>query len=113
MILNIVIGCILGIIYYLLICQMSKYLYIDTDSDQELNIQHMILFMFLGGLIALFIGYHLKTNSSIQFGLFIGSFMLYFNSLVINWNNMDNHRKIILLSITFGLLIWYTCVKYY
>lgn len=102
---NFIIGGIIGLIYYLIICQISNNFILET------NAQHSILFMYFGGLLGLYLGSINNLNNSIlKIGLYFGSTILIFNALILNWDNMDNDTKLLLLGINFGLIIRYSCV---
>ena len=115
MIFNLFIGGIIGLIYYLIICQISNNLFLENKNIYSQ--QNSILFLYFGGLIGLFLGSNIFSeknklnNSSMKLGLYFGSSMLLFNSMITNWDNMNSQTKLLLLGINFGLIIWYSYYK--
>jgi hypothetical protein len=112
MLLNFFLGGLIGLIYYLIICQISHNLYLVKPTP--LSTQRSILFLYFGGLIGLFLGYNMNnktSNSGLRIGLYFGSSLLVFNSMLINWEYMSNETKLLLLGINFGLIIWYSYYK--
>jgi hypothetical protein len=111
MIFNFLLGGVIGIIYYLIICQLSNNIFLENKS--MMAIQRSIFFIYFGGLLGLFIGSKIdrKSNSALKIGLYFGSPLLLFNSLIINWEHMNSDTKLILLGINMGLLVWYSYYK--
>ncbi len=112
MLLNFFLGGLIGLIYYLIVCQISHNLYLVKATP--LSTQRSILFLYFGGLIGLFLGYNMNNktaNSGLRIGLYFGSSLLIFNSMLINWEYMSNETKLLLLGINFGLIIWYSYCK--
>jgi len=106
---NFFIGGVIGIIYYLIICQISHNIYFE---NKEYNAQQKyILFVYFGGLVGLFLGSNKLDNSALRVGLYFGSVMLVFNAMIINWQNMNAQTKLLLLGINLGLVIWYSYYK--
>ncbi len=112
MLVNFFLGGLIGIIYYLIICQISNNLFCENKNIY--NSQNSILFLYFGGLIGLFLGSNIFSNnkklnnSAIKIGLYFGSSFLIFNSMIINWDNMNSQTKLLLLGINFGLIIWFS-----
>ncbi len=115
MIFNFFFGGIIGLIYYLIICQISNNLFLINKTPK--SVQDSILFLYFGGLIGLFFGYNLFSdkssmqNSSLKIGLYFGSSILILNAMIVNWDVMDHKTRLLLLGINFGLLIWYSYFK--
>lgn len=97
---NIFLSIIIGIILYLIICQIIKL------NIEEFNIQESILIMYFFSIFTLFLYYKIERNE-IKNGLLLTSLFLIFNSLFANWNNMSNKTKLILLTVNFCLIIAY------
>ncbi len=98
---NIFLSIIIGIILYLIICQIIKL------NIEEFNVQESILIMYFFSIFTLFLYYKIERNE-IKNGLLLTSLFLIFNSLFANWNNMSNKTKLILLTFNFCLIIIYT-----
>ena len=115
MLFNFFIGGIIGLIYYLIVCQISNNLFLENKTP--LSMQKSILFLYFGGLIGLYLGScafsnkNKMSNSSLKIGLYFGSSILLFNAIIVNWDAMDNQTKLLILGINFGLLIWYSFYK--
>ncbi len=115
MISNLFIGGIIGLIYYLIICQISNNIFLENKNIY--STQNSIIFLYFGGIIGLFLGSKMFSknnkleNSSIKFGLYFGSIMLIFNSMIANWDKMNSQTKLLLLGINFGLLVWFSYYK--
>ncbi len=115
MISNLFIGGIIGLIYYLIICQISNNIFLENKNIY--STQNSIIFLYFGGIIGLFLGSNMFSknnkleNSSIKFGLYFGSIMLIFNSMIANWDKMNSQTKLLLLGINFGLLVWFSYYK--
>lgn len=98
---NIFLSIIIGIILYLIICQIIKL------NIEEFNVQESILIMYFFSIFTLFLYYKIERNE-IKNGLLLTSLFLIFNSVFANWNNMSNKTKLILLTFNFCLIIIYT-----
>jgi len=115
MLFNFFIGGIIGLIYYLIICQISNNLFLENKTP--LTMQKSILFLYFGGLIGLYLGSSVfsdkqkLSNSSLKIGLYFGSSILIFNAMIVNWDAMNNQTKLLLLGINFGLITWYSFYK--
>ena len=115
MLFNFFIGGIIGLIYYLIVCQISNNLFLENKT--HLSMQKSILFLYFGGLIGIYLGAtsfsdkKKMSNSSLKIGLYFGASILIFNAMIVNWDAMDNQTKLLLLGINFGLLIWYSFYK--
>lgn len=112
MLYNFFYGGVIGIIYYLIICQISNNIFLENQIPAHLSDsqQKSIMFIYFGGLIGYYLGSKgiKKENGSLKIGLFFGSALLVFNALIVNWDKMDSQTKLLLLGINFGLLIWNT-----
>jgi hypothetical protein len=112
MLYNFFYGGIIGIIYYLIICQISNNIFLENQIPIKLSEsqQKSIMFIYFGGLIGYYIGSKgmKKENTSLKIGLYFGAALLVFNAIIVNWDKMDSQTKLLLLGINFGLLIWNT-----
>jgi hypothetical protein len=115
MIFNFFFGGLIGLIYYLIICQISNNLFLLNKTPK--SVQDSVLFLYFGGLIGLFFGYNLFSNkstlqnSALKIGLYFGSSILILNAMIVNWDVMDHQTRLVLLGINFGLLIYYSYFK--
>lgn len=115
MISNLFVGGIIGLIYYLIICQISNNIFLENKNIYSM--QNSILFLYFGGIIGLFLGINMFSrhnkfeNTSIKIGLYLGSAMLLFNSMITNWNKMNSQTKLLLLGINLGLIVWFSYYK--
>ncbi len=112
MIFNFFFGGLIGLIYYLIICQISNNLFLINKTPK--SVQDSILFLYFGGLIGLFFGYNIFSNkstfqnSALKIGLYFGSSILILNAMIVNWDVMNHQTRLLLLGINFGLLIYYS-----
>ena len=114
MLYNFFYGGVIGIIYYLIVCQISNNIFLENQIPIKLHesLQKSIIFIYFGGLLGYYLGSNsIKDNNTLKVGLYFGSAILIFNSMIINWDKMDSQTKLLLLGINFGLLIWYSYVK--
>jgi large-conductance mechanosensitive channel len=115
MIFNLFVGGIIGLIYYLIICQISNNMFLENKNIYSM--QNSIMFLYFGGIIGLFLGSNMFSkdnkleNSSMKIGLYFGSAMLLFNSMITNWDKMSSQTKLLLLGINFGLIVWFSYYK--
>jgi hypothetical protein len=115
MIFNLFVGGIIGLIYYLIICQISNNMFLENKNIYSM--QNSIMFLYFGGIIGLFLGGNMFSknnklkNSSMKIGLYFGSTMLLFNSMITNWDKMSSQTKLLLLGMNFGLIVWFSYYK--
>ncbi len=50
-------------------------------------------------------------NDMMKYGIIIGSIGLLYNTLILNWDNLDNNNKLLLLGLNFGIILWYIYSK--
>ena len=100
----------IGIIYNMIIHESADIL--NNKFDYKDRVQKSLLIISGGGLIALTIAFFFLSNSfentAIRYGLFFGSFLLLFHSIVYNWQTMQNDTRIIIMILTLCILIWYS-----
>lgn len=108
-------GIPIGILYNLF---FDKYI---TMSYNELayneRIQKTYTTMFIGSVIGFIIGntlFYLHKrfkNSIVRMGLNIGSAILLFQSVIGNWDKIQDDTKLIFFGLILGLAIWYSYSK--
>lgn len=92
---------ILGLILGFLIMFFSHNL---VNSITDGSIQSNIIITLILGIVCICIGYFLLWDSdTIRNGLLIGGFLLLYNSLIMNWGNIDNVSRTVILG---GILVW-------
>ncbi len=108
MIKTILLSIIIGIIYTVLLMKTSEIIFSDQKYDNK--VQNTLAFLFVISIIGLIISHKLLTNDSlpIKFGLTVGSVILLFYSLVINWDLISNNTKLLILLGSFAAIIYYT-----
>ena len=100
----------IGIIYNILVYELTDMLNNNLIYDEK--IQSNLIFIFFFGLLGFFLGYYLfkknkkLKNNAIRYGLYFGSFLLLFNTLVYNWNIMANTIKLAIVVIFLMLLLF-------
>ena len=103
---DIILAIPIGIIYNMLIHKVCDTFNNDLSYNEKM--QKNLIIIFSGSLIAFFIAYFNKKNRSLKYGLYLGALLLFFHSVIYNWYIMYNDTKIIVMSLCFLLLIWYT-----
>ena len=106
---DIILAIPIGIMYNILAYYVSDML--NTNLIYEDKIQSNFVLNFIFGVIGLFVGYYLfkknkkLKNKAIRYGLYFGSFILLFNTLVYNWNIMSDSIKLIVFIIVLMFLL--------
>jgi hypothetical protein len=96
----------IGILYNMLIHKICDTF--NNELSYNDRMQKNLIIIFGGCLIAFFIAYFNKKNKSLKYGLYLGALLLFFHSVIYNWYIMYNDTKIIVMSLCFLVLIWYT-----
>lgn len=103
---DILIAIPIGTLYYFFVDSLLNNFYDDNTTE------HVIVFIIsIVGIIlsfTLFKNNRTLKNRSIQFGLILGSSLLFFYHIVCKWNNICSNTKIILFSISLCILVWYS-----
>jgi hypothetical protein len=100
-----------AVIYYILVYNIINSMYESLAYNEKK--QKTITLIFVVSLLTLISSYFLMNNektSSIKIGLAGGGGLLMFNSVVKNWDNLENQTKVTILGIMFGFVSW---VAYY
>jgi len=83
------------------------------DLEQHDKVQKQFVLNFLFGLVLLCLAFTLFThdrkisNRIIKLGFIIGSIFLLFNTIILNWHNLDSTSKTCLLCICLSIIMWY------
>jgi hypothetical protein len=112
---NIILGIIIGFLYYLLIFKISDSIYADENPTDR--IQKSVLTIYVVSILSIYASNTILSksnefkNNMLKYGIIIGSLSLLYNSLILNWDNLNDSNKIVLLGLNFGLVIWYIYSK--
>ena len=85
-------------------------IYKDAPYDEKFG--NTLIFLFIAGVAGVVIGRvilddnHKYQNSAVSKGLFIGGIMLIITSLFVNWDNMGDESRLLILGLLFGSIIW-------
>jgi hypothetical protein len=100
----------IGIIYNMIIHELSVIL--NDNFSYKDKIQRNLLMIFGGGLLGFVLAIFFLSNSNqniaIKYGLYLGSSLLLFHSVINNWQVMHNDTRIIIMILTLCVLIWYS-----
>lgn len=96
----------IGILYNMLIHKICDTFNNELSYNEKM--QKNLIIIFGGSLLAFFIAYFNKKNKPLKYGLYLGALLLFAHSVIYNWYIMYNDTKIIVMSMCFLLLIWYT-----
>jgi hypothetical protein len=107
---DIIISVPIGIIYNIIIHKIGDM--VNENKEYKIKIQRNLIITFIGGVIAIILGYILfdknkyLKNRAIRFGLYVGSLFLLTHTLFYNWNNLTNDTKLIIMTINLIILFW-------
>ncbi len=100
----------IGIIYNMIVHE-SSVIFNDKFNYKD-KVQRTLLMVFGGGLIGMIVAMFCLSNSiqntAIKYGLYLGSALLLFHSVIYNWQIMQNDTRIIVMVLTLCVLIWYS-----
>lgn len=100
----------IGIIYNMIVHETTD-IFNDKFTYRD-KVQRTLIMIFLGGLIGLVIAMFCLSNSTqhtaIRYGLYIGSLLLLFHSIIYNWKVMQNDTRVIIMILVLSMLIWYS-----
>jgi len=95
--LNILFAIPIGILFNMIIHNVS-----DIFTN---NIEKKLMFLLIFAVIGILIGKFLLENKTLRYGLYFGSSILLYYSLIMNWDIMDQYAKVILICVIFGYVI--------
>ena len=107
---DIVLAIPIGILYNVLTYELIDIFNNNLIFDEKIQIN--IIFNFAFGIIGLFLGYYIfgkhnkLRNNAIKYGLYFGSCLLLFNTILYNWYMITPAVKIILFGVVLILLLW-------
>lgn len=107
---DIILAIPIGIIFNILAYEVTDILNNNLIYDDK--IQSNLVINFMIGLLGFFLGYYIFKknkkikNKAIRYGLYFGSSLLIFNTLVYNWNIMTNSVKIIIFITVLTFLVF-------
>lgn len=100
----------IGVIYNMIVHESAD-VFNDKFAYKD-KVQRRLLTVFGGGLIGMIIAVFCLSNSvqntAIKYGLYVGSLLLLFHSVIYNWQIMQNDTRIIVMVLTLCTLIWYS-----
>ena len=100
----------IGVIYNMIVHESAD-VFNDKFAYKD-KVQRRLLVVFGGGLIGMIVAVFCLSNSvqntAIKYGLYVGSLLLLFHSVIYNWQIMQNDTRIIVMVLTLCTLIWYS-----
>ena len=94
---NIIIGIIIGFLYYLLIFKVTDSIFIDENPTDR--IQKSVLTIYVVSILSIYASNTILSksnefkNNMLKYGIIIGSLSLLYNSLILNWDNLNDSNK--------------------
>jgi len=95
--LNILFAIPIGILFNMIIHNIS-----DIVTH---NIEKKLMFLLILAVIGILIGKFLLENKTLRYGLYFGSSILLYYTLVMNWDVMDQYAKVIIIGIVLGYVV--------
>ena len=83
------------------------------DQTFENKLKNGVVFIFLAGLATIVLSKYFQrpekeyTESIISMGLGLGGVLLLLTAILVNWSGLTDDLKLIISSITFGIIIYY------
>jgi dipeptide/tripeptide permease len=108
---NIVIGTVIGFMTYALIYNMTDNMTNKLEFDEKVQKRFVLNFLF--GLVLLVLAYTFFTtnkklsNKMVRLGFIISGSCLLFNTIILNWDNLDESSRVCLICICLGIVMWY------
>ena len=102
----------IGLIYNIFFHKIGEI--INNNLDYREKIQRNLILTFIGGVVAIILASSIfkdnkkYKNRAIRYGLYIGSFLLLFHTLLYNWHILANDTKLFIMTATMVILIWYS-----
>lgn len=112
---DIILGIIVGFLFYLLSFKLIDSIF-ENEKPAD-KIQKSVISLYIIAIIGITISNTVFTNNPklkndmMKYGIIIGSVGLLYNSLILNWDNLDNNNKLLLLGLNFGIILWYIYSK--
>lgn len=109
---DIIFGLLLSFVYVVLVNKSISLFLSDLTYSEKFQQSMLIIFMIAILSLALaytvFSSHELYKNNIIKIGLTVGGIWIMFHSLFINWNNINEEIKLLVIGVIFGLIIWFS-----
>jgi hypothetical protein len=69
------------------------------------NIEKKLMFLLVFAVIGILFGKFMLNKGALRYGLYFGSILLLYYTLIMNWDIMDKYAKIVLVCVLFGYTI--------
>jgi cation transport ATPase len=108
-VINVLLSIPIAALFVLFISKLIEILTNDLKAEEKIKKNLLIAFIIgiIGILVGWFIFYRSKVkNIAVMLGLFLGSIYLMVNSLLLNWNKLNNDTKLFMIgSVLVALII--------
>ena len=114
-IIDIVLAFPIGIIYTVLLFKATDILYKDLPYQEKIH--NTAITLFICSILGIIIGYkifnknNLLDNLSMRLGLYGGSVMMVFYSVIKQWDHINDVTKLLIFSILLGVIIIYIYIR--
>ena len=108
---DVIVAIPIGVLYNIFFHKIGEI--INNECKYDEKIQRNLILTFIGGLIGFILAFTIFSthksfsNRAVKYGLYFGSLLLFFHTLVYNWNVIGDDIKLFIVTITMALLICY------